>query len=963
MKARCHFIFAEAARDLKTVTEAFRQANLGLVAVRLVLDHDPNNPNAWHISARLNQTLALLSTDQREYDDAARYYDRAVEFFEKALAGDPQNYLVAGDLSALYRNKAEVHENQRRNDFAIKALEKRAALARAWLATPRGEAWKDRLLDTLDQQQGLYDAAQRHRDVLAAMEEAISLRETELKAKPGAACRSCLVPSLYFGGSAARAAGEGSKAFDYLTRTEDTAERFIAEGSKDEIDEYRYRSLILYASNQLSWIETDSVALDRRVEIFDKLQARAAQLVEKEPRVFDFRTDYGRILHRLATVYEQAGDVLKARDSHERASRLGWHDSTLILRRWYLEGFKNIAVNTAKARELETLALQQTAPPTRTIQAKSRFSGERASFTISLFEPADGKDPLADEIYRLERFFGAIIAEQDLAEVRAIYATANDKKTTVAAVAGTVAHEQARSLQDRLQTPLQKDLEEIEKLIADKKLEAAAARLAALAEQFRAGPTRRSEDALSWGALAEAFHRLALAAQAADEAALTDKARDGQMAAIRVATGLEADEFSSLRLSLAQDLERLAGRAGNGGRVGFAISLYERAIYWREKVRYDDPKNAECACSIGSDYDQIAKLSKRLDRPADALSAYHRALITFEDLAGREPKDTHWKRRIAALASDLSAAYAEELAHSFAFFYASRSVEIRKEFADRQSASTQERIDYALALETLADRVVNLNTDSEGPRKKFVEQALSSRLEANRVRISVLEVDPENGTCRCTVAQNLALIGNYYKFLGQRDKWVALMTEEIELRRRLVREQPESDNWQKFLADVLGQLADVLLDENNAARAKALREEAVDVLQRLRALYDGLLSDAGHDQKQLAQLRLNAFISLSDNAVLVGRDHIALAAAEEALEIEPTNFSATMNWAHALMYVGRVREAREIYLGNKGKKTNASRTWDEGVLEDFKKLIAMGRPHPLIDEVIRDFQRARQAAR
>ena len=68
-----------------------------------------------------------------------------------------------------------------------------------------------------------------------------------------------------------------------------------------------------------------------------------------------------------------------------------------------------------------------------------------------------------------------------------------------------------------------------------------------------------------------------------------------------------------------------------------------------------------------------------------------------------------------------------------------------------------------------------------------------------------------------------------------------------------------------------------------------------------------------------------------------------------------------MNRAHALTYLGRVEEARAIYLG-KGKKIADSRNWDEGVLEDFKKLIAMGRPHPLIDEVTRELQRSRRAS-
>src|SRR5262249_23720999 len=163
--------------------------------------------------------------------------------------------------------------------------------------------------------------------------------------------------------------------------------------------------------------------------------------------------------------------------------------------------------------------------------------------------------------------------------------------------------------------------------------------------------------------------------------------------------------------------------------------------------------------------------------------------------------------------------------------------------------------------------------------------------------------DPTNRICRCTVATNLIAIASYYEALGQNDKRIAALAEAVEVRRRLVREEPEDDDWQNSLAKELGALADAVLTEKDVRRAKGLREAALEVLQKLRMLYDGWLGDPDHDQEEVAKSRLGTLIRLSDNAVLVGRDDIALATAEDALKTDPTNSSATMNRAHALMYL------------------------------------------------------------
>jgi hypothetical protein len=62
------------------------------------------------------------------------------------------------------------------------------------------------------------------------------------------------------------------------------------------------------------------------------------------------------------------------------------------------------------------------------------------------------------------------------------------------------------------------------------------------------------------------------------------------------------------------------------------------------------------------------------------------------------------------------------------------------------------------------------------------------------------------------------------------------------------------------------------------------------------------------------------------------------------------------NRAHALMFLGRVEEARALYLQYRGRKNVlGEKPWDAIVLEDFAELRQAGLTHPLMDEIEKAF--------
>jgi hypothetical protein len=79
----------------------------------------------------------------------------------------------------------------------------------------------------------------------------------------------------------------------------------------------------------------------------------------------------------------------------------------------------------------------------------------------------------------------------------------------------------------------------------------------------------------------------------------------------------------------------------------------------------------------------------------------------------------------------------------------------------------------------------------------------------------------------------------------------------------------------------------------------------------------------------------------------------ALVSAEAGLKLDPDNLSLETNQAHALLFLGKIEEAEQIYRKNIGKTVdlNGKQSWEQVVLEDFDKFEKDGLSSPEFDRV------------
>ena len=132
-------------------------------------------------------------------------------------------------------------------------------------------------------------------------------------------------------------------------------------------------------------------------------------------------------------------------------------------------------------------------------------------------------------------------------------------------------------------------------------------------------------------------------------------------------------------------------------------------------------------------------------------------------------------------------------------------------------------------------------------------------------------------------------------------------------------------------------------DKGDFAKAVRLREVFVADIEARETTRTGA---AGKDTA-------DSMLGLSWDALLARNNLKALAVAERAHKLDPSNVAIETNHAHALMFLHREVEARVIYRQNKGKQvySNSDKSWQTVIAEDFAEFRKRGIAHPMMAEI------------
>ena len=302
------------------------------------------------------------------------------------------------------------------------------------------------------------------------------------------------------------------------------------------------------------------------------------------------------------------------------------------------------------------------------------------------------------------------------------------------------------------------------------------------------------------------------------------------------------------------------------------------------------------------------------------------------DLNTLEPG--RWDGTVVSRAQALARLHAQRNEPQLAVMHARAAMVVRKAAADRHSATSAERLEYAARLadyssymrnlaETFDRRTERGNRDSD----EHVGTAIKARQEANAIRESVLRADPTNSECRCNIGSNLQWLGDTYRRWGKPAEQLQALEAATQLYREMNAAEPNDDRWIYNLGHSLYLRSGAHWDQTPQNSAQSVRDllEAAPLLDRAsqsKQLSNDLKRDSRSElYDSYFELSYRGLFLIRRDATFAGR---ALAAADAAIAMAPEVKKDAMfpltNKAHALMYLGRDDETLAIHAANRGKK-------------------------------------------
>jgi tetratricopeptide (TPR) repeat protein len=175
--------------------------------------------------------------------------------------------------------------------------------------------------------------------------------------------------------------------------------------------------------------------------------------------------------------------------------------------------------------------------------------------------------------------------------------------------------------------------------------------------------------------------------------------------------------------------------------------------------------------------------------------------------------------------------------------------------------------------------------------------------------------------------------------------------DSLAIRERLAKADPNNAGWQRDLSVSYNKVGDVLVAQGNLPEALKSFRYSLAIRERL-AKADPTNAGWQHD----LQFSVTQIGGLAYRFVLARDFDRALAAADQATAVAPDKIWIYGNRAHALMFLGRVNEARALYLQYRGEKNAVGeKPWETAILVDFAEMRKAGLAHSLMDEIEKQF--------
>jgi tetratricopeptide (TPR) repeat protein len=279
---------------------------------------------------------------------------------------------------------------------------------------------------------------------------------------------------------------------------------------------------------------------------------------------------------------------------------------------------------------------------------------------------------------------------------------------------------------------------------------------------------------------------------------------------------------------------------------------------------------------------------------------------------------------------------------------------IRERLAETDPGNADRQFALSVSYELLGDVLVAEGNLQEA--LKVIQSSLAIRERLTKTDPGITQWQWQRGT-----AISHGELAELYRRQGETALAKEALVSGKAIMERLTRLSPDNAVWKQDLAlfeerlaalendkvraEITAALAEVTAawQAGDFAKAAALQVDVAGAVEKVETDKDG--------KPGLLTARIQGMLSWhSLYAHEFGR---ALAASERALELAPDEIWIATNRAHALMFLGRAKEARAAYLEHKGKEVAGPDVWENAILKDFAEFEKRGLTHPQMAEIRR----------
>ena len=335
------------------------------------------------------------------------------------------------------------------------------------------------------------------------------------------------------------------------------------------------------------------------------------------------------------------------------------------------------------------------------------------------------------------------------------------------------------------------------------------------------------------------------------------------------------------------------------GKRDDALPYYLKSLAIREMLSRGDPTNLDRQTDLGVYYSKVGDLLAAANRREEAITSYEKALAIGEGLVSSAPKNTLHQRNLGIYYRQMGDVLAGGNERDKALANYRKAVVIGEKLSGDDPAKTDWQIDLDLYYSRLGDI---LRADDR------IVEALPYYLKSLAIRRKLAGEEPAN-------ADKQSKLAAMHRMLG-----VAFTADN--------KHEAAIENFNGALA----------ITEHHATEIEKFEQET---------------------NGKLGVLTAEALTNVAWDLLFVGNFERALALTERALRLDPDSLAIQTNRAHALLLLGRLDEARALYIAHKGERISQTNNkfWEEVIADDLKELREAGLGHPVFIEILSALQK------